>query len=248
MSGKGIAPALRWLAVIAAIVWASAWASVQPPTPPHANPLTIDLMPQLFTTADAIGAPVTTGCKGTPSPPADSLQITLKSIQFKDANGNNAKEVLTGGAQTLDFAQNAGTVVGNFVSGAQLDPNVTYTKITLTVGSTLSVKCTVPCDPGAAAPRNGLHNWVTKNGNTQSTDTDDIDTNIAKGTSTVTLNNGTDSSFTKDLPSPISNGVQTVDLKFSNSSACELWDISNLTGHPAKTDFKVLPGAPSPKV
>lgn len=247
MTTRRVAPAVRWLVVIAGIVWLSAQASLRPPAShPSTVQTTINLMPEIFRTSQAAGPPVTTGCKGTPTPPGDSLKITLKSLAFKDAKGQNAKEVLPG-AQTLDFAQNAGTTVGNFVSGAKLDPAVTYTKISITVGSTLSISCTVSCDAGAAPPRNGTHNWVTKQGNTQFTDADDVQENIGKGTSQVTLNNGVDTSFDKDLPKPISGGNQTVSLFFSNAAACELWDISNLfVGHAPKTDFKILPGSPSP--
>jgi len=239
--------ATRWIVAALALLVASAVVSLRHPQPqqPGITVTALDLLPAIFTTSKAIGPPVTTGCKGTPVPPADKLQITLKALAFKGKDVNNV-DVTTSvlpAAVTLDFAQNAGTTVGNFVSNATLDPGVTYTKLSLTVGSVLSISCTVTCDPMDPA-HPGIQNWVTKGGSALTSP--DLPGGAAI-TSSITINNGVETSQDLTLPTPIVNGNNTVPIKFSNNAACELWDISNLTGNPAKTDFKIIPGAPSPK-
>src|SRR5712671_5774424 len=120
MNQRRVGTATRWIVATSALLIASAIASWRHPEPrPTTVTVTaVNLLPDIFTVSGAIGPPVTTGCKGTPSPPTDKLQITLKALSFKgkDAGNTDVTTSVLPAPVTLDFAQNAGTTVGDYVN------------------------------------------------------------------------------------------------------------------------------------
>ncbi len=253
MSPRLMRPATRWIVAAAALFVASALATSWHPEK-HDGAITltaVDMVPRIFTTPQAIAPPVAKDqCKGTPGK-GDQLSITLKTISLKGTkpDPNDSKKTvdvettILSTAKALNFANDVGASVGDYATDKPLEAGATYTKIHMSVGSTLTIQCSITCDAGSSV-HPGSQTWVTKGGTT-STDTDDVGgTAVA---SSVSVNNGVDSSFDRDLATPITAGSSIVQLFFSNNAACQLYDIGNLlTPTTANKDFKIFVGAVSP--
>lgn len=228
--------ALRRFVALIALVAASAAISQWRPTPttPSIALAVSKMVPPIF--VGLLAAPPTQipGCTGTPVSPTGKLAITMKN--FILITSTNTEVSLFSGSATLDFAQNSGATVGDFVSSAVV-PNGTYTKLKATMGSTLSVKGSITC---------AGQTYVT-NGSSSLTSADPIGAAAAAVESNYTINGGVDQTFTLTLPSPVTVGsgdAKSIGLFFNNTAALQLWDLSPLTGNPA--DRKILPGGGGP--
>ncbi|MBI3402361.1 MAG: hypothetical protein HY048_13150 [Acidobacteria bacterium] len=210
------------------------------------------LLPPIFSAATVLaqgGAPVTTGCKGTPIPSDPllgnqdgELSITMNSLSLLTAANVEAK-IFTS-AKKLNFAKSAG-VFGTFASGVTINA-ATYTQVKGVVSGTIAILCAVKYNK---TTKNCDTDTYVTNGGTQLTDADCVSSGTCTAkTSNITLSAG-DQSFTTNLPTAVavSAGItKQIDMYFNNNAACELWDISTLKSHTAGTDFKILPGSQSP--
>jgi hypothetical protein len=230
--------AARWWVVIVALVAASSTATrhqhASDPSAIEVN--TARLIPPIFTTLTAApppGVPTQVGgCTGTPVSPTGKLAITMKSFSLVKSGGGEVS--LFNGSATLDFAQNSGATVGNFISGV-IVPDDTYTQLKATMGSTLTVKGSITC----------LGITYTTNGSSNLTSPDAVGGSPAE--SNYTINGGVDQAFTMTLPSPVTvsaGNTKEIALFFNNNAALQLWDISPITGNAA--DRKILPGGGGP--
>lgn len=249
MNRGRVGSATRWLVAAAALVAASALATLwhPGPHPPTVTLTAINLIPPIFTSSLAQGPTTVTGddgktCTGTPVSPNGKLAITLKKLQLVNDKGESIPKLPDSpwGPGTLDFAQNSGATVGNFVA-LQLVPPGTYTKMSVTMGSVLSVKGFVTCTKG------GTTTTYITNGASSLTSPDVPGAAANAVESNYTINGGVETPF--DLPFSVSvvfEGGQskTLSVFFNNNAALTLWDISSITGNAG--DRKILPGGGGP--
>jgi hypothetical protein len=228
---------VRRLVVIVTLVGASAAISQWRPSP-STSPVVLTvakMIPPLFTRPFAQGFPTpVAGCTSTPVSPAGKLAITMKNFSLIKSGGGEVS--LLNGSATLDFAQNSGATVGNFVSGAVV-PDGTYTQLKATMGSTLTIKGSVTCA--------GITYITSLNGTL--TSPDPVGPASAAAEENITINNGVDQTFTLTLPSPVTvtaGNNKQIAMFFNNSAALELWNISPITGNAA--DRKILPKGDGP--